>query len=232
MVTPNRLAIIGRLVGDPTRAAMITALMDGRALTAKELALSANVTPQTASSHLARLTQAALVKAEKQGRHRYHRLASPDVATLVEHMMEMSLTTTPAPKRPFVGTRDKALRSARTCYDHFAGRLGVAITDALINKRVIEFGDEAGVITTKGERFLTEVGISLQNAHPKSRRPICRPCLDWTERRHHLGGRLGAAICTHFFEQGYVRRQTGSRAVTMTRRGQCALKDVFGLENN
>ncbi len=229
MVSPNRLAAIGQLVGDPTRAAMITALMDGRALTASELARCANITPQTASSHLSRLTEAELLRVEKQGRHRYHRLASAEVAQVIEDMMALSLRTAPQTQKLSVGTKDVALRTARTCYDHFAGRLGVAITDALRAKGVIEFDDEAGAITEQGHLFLTRAGIDPKFAKTKSRRPICRPCLDWTERRPHVAGKLGAAICTHFLEHHYVRRLKDSRAVTITPAGQTALRDVFGI---
>lgn len=229
MVSPNRLAAIGQLVGDPTRAAMITALMDGRALTASELARCANITPQTASSHLSRLTEAELLRVEKQGRHRYHRLASAEVAQVIEDMMALSLRTAPQTQKLSVGTKDVALRTARTCYDHFAGKLGVAITDALLAKGVIEFDDEAGSITERGQGFLVRAGIDPQFANAKSRRPICRPCLDWTERRPHVAGKLGAAICSHFLERHYVRRLKDNRAVTITPAGQTVLRDVFGI---
>ncbi len=230
MSNPNQLARIGQLIGEPSRAAIITALMDGRALTAKELASCANVTPQTASTHIAQLASANLLTVEKQGRHKYHRLASAEIAQMIEGIMEIALqNNTPVSKRLSTGPKDKALRNARTCYDHFAGRLGVSITDALLAQGHIEFDDEAGLITEQGEAFFQRSGIALEVGRGKSRRPICRPCLDWTERRRHIGGKLGAAICYHFLERNFVRRLKESRAVEVTPAGRQALKNLFDI---
>ena len=245
MVNTNQIAEIGALVGEPARAAMLGALMDGRALTAAELAGLAGITPQTASSHLARLTSAKLLKVSRQGRHRYHSLASPEVARLLEGLMQIAAASAPEPRRKLtVGPRDAAMRRARTCYDHFAGRLGVAVTDGLIAEGVIEFHDEAGLITDAGLAHLRALGIALPGGGPeagdgagsgagaerrRSTRPICRPCLDWSERRPHLAGQLGAAICAHYLEKGYVRRIEGSRALDITPRGRKALRDMFGV---
>lgn len=231
MISTNHLAKIGQLVGDPARAAMITALMDGRALTANELAHCANITPQTASSHLAQLTEAEILKVEKQGRHRYHRLASPDIAHMIEGMMDVALLTDKTVHKISTGPRDAAMRAARVCYDHFAGRLGVAVTDALVKKGAIEFDDEAGLITPKGTKLFSKLDIDVTSNSKRSKRPICRPCLDWSERRPHVAGKLGAAICTHFLEKSFVRRVNDSRALIVTPKGHQALYDMFGVRH-
>jgi len=232
MVNTNRIAEIGLLVGEPARAAMLLALMDGRALTAGELAWCAGITPQTASSHLGRLSRAGLLKVEKQGRHRYHRLASPQIARMLEGIMQIAAGSAPPVRTVVSGPRDDAMRKARTCYDHFAGRLGVAITDVLIDRGMIEFGDDAGLISDDGIGFLGRFGIDLAPATPgrrRSSRPLCRPCLDWSERRPHVAGRVGAAICSHFLERNYVRRIDGSRALSLTPPGRRMLHEMFGL---
>src|SRR5215468_1375855 len=195
MVTANKIAGIAAAIGEPARAAMLTALMDGRALTAAELAGVAGITPQTASGHLSRLIGAELLKVEKQGRHRYHRLASPVVASMLEGLMQHTIGAGSERLAPHTGPRNEAMRRARTCYDHLAGRLGVAIADALVARGCIEIDDEGGVITEAGAAFFHRTGIVLPDAGGRTRRWLCRPCLDWSERRPHLAGRLGAAIC-------------------------------------
>lgn len=233
MVNTNQIAEIAALVGEPARASMLGALMDGRALTAAELAGVAGITPQTASSHLARLTAARLLAVERQGRHRYHRLASPAVARMLEGIMQIaSGAAAESGRRLVVGPRDAALRRARTCYDHFAGRLGVAIADGLIAQGVVELGEDAGLVTEPGLERLRRIGIDLSAAaakRPRSSRPLCRPCFDWSERRCHLAGRLGAAISAHYLEQGFVRRLPDTRALDITPRGRQALRDMFGI---
>lgn len=231
MVSPNRIAEVAAVVGEPARAAMLTVLMDGRSLTAAELAAVAGVTAQTASTHLARLLAVELVSVERQGRHRYHRLASPSVARLLESLMQHASVKDWAKRAPRTGPRDEALRRARTCYDHLAGRLGVAITDALVAKGHVEVQDEAGLITNAGVRLFAKAGIMLPDATEGRlvSRPLCRMCLDWSERRPHLAGRLGAAICRHGFETGWLRRIDGTRAVAVTQKGEMALAKVFGL---
>ncbi|MEX1152472.1 ArsR/SmtB family transcription factor [Parvibaculum sp.] len=231
MVNTNRLAEIGSLVGEPARAAMLLALMDGRALTATELARSAGITPQTASTHLARLTSADLLRMARQGRHRYHRLASPDIARLLEDIMQIASLTARPERRIATGPRDAVMRRARTCYDHFAGQLGVAITGALVTRRVIEFDDEAGLISADGIAFLARFGIGIAPGSQTSTRPLCRPCLDWSERRPHVAGKVGAAICTHFLEKKFVRRIGDTRALEITPPGIKALREMFGIRN-
>jgi len=231
MVNTNKVAEVGLLIGEPARAAILLSLMDGRALTASELAHCAGVTPQTASSHLSRLVSAGLLKVEKQGRHRYHRLAAPEIAKMLEGIMQIASAGDTAPRRIVTGPRDDALRKARTCYDHFAGRLGVSITEALEARGVIEFGDDSGVVTTEGLAYLERVGIALAGPGTRSTRPFCRPCLDWSERRPHVAGRLGKAICGHFFDHNLVRRLSGTRAVELTPHGRTALREMFGIRD-
>ncbi len=226
----NEISNIAILIGEPARTAMLCTLMHGQSLTATELANSANITPQTASAHLARLVDAKLLTVHRQGRHRYHRLATPEVAKFIESAINLAQLS-PAPTRPiFTGPRDQAMRRARTCYDHFAGRLGVAITDSMLKKKWIEFDDEAGSLTARGARALARAGIDLQQAGQKpSRRPICRPCLDWSERRPHIAGKVGAAICQHFFHHDLVRRVADSRALQLTAKGQVVLRELFSI---
>jgi DNA-binding transcriptional ArsR family regulator len=229
MVTSNRIAGIASVIGEPARAAMLAVLMDGRALTAAELAGVAGITPQTASTHLARLIGAELVTVEKQGRHRYHRLAGPAVAGLLESLMQHATGSVARQCVPRTGPRDEAMRRARTCYDHLAGRLGVAIADALVAQGHVEIDDEAGLITEPGAAFFARIGIASLGASRRSTRPLCRPCLDWSERRRHLAGRLGAAICTHGFPAGWLRRIAGTRAVSITPKRQAAMVKFFGI---
>ena len=230
MSTVNRLAEIGTLVGDPTRAAMLEALMDGRALTASELARAAGVTAQTASGHLSQLATAGLLSVEKQGRHRYHRLAGSEVARLLESLMEWTAGAEPKMARAIAtGPRNAAMRRARTCYDHLAGQLCVAISDALIARNIVIFSDEGGLLSPDGSDALREMGLRLPATKLKGTRPLCRPCLDWSERRPHIAGVLGATIASHAFDAGWIRRLDGSRAVTVTRTGEAELKRLFGV---
>lgn len=231
MTTTALFAEIATLAGDPARAVMLHALMDGRALTATELASVAGVTPQTASGHLARLTTAGLLAVEKQGRHRYHRLASPMVARMMESIMQVASELEPPIRRVSTGPRDRALRAARTCYDHLAGRLGVALADALVSAGHAEIEGDAGAITDSGVAFFDGLGIDLNAVRGarRSTRVLCRPCLDWSERRPHLAGSVGAALCVHAFEHGWIRRVEGTRAVSVTPKGRQALRASFGV---
>jgi DNA-binding transcriptional ArsR family regulator len=236
MTSTASLAEVAALVGDPARAGMLTALLDGRALTASELAEVAGVTPQTASGHLARLSTAGLLAIEKQGRHRYHRLASTEVARLLEGLMQVAVSLGGTPKRPIVvGPRDQALRAARTCYDHLAGRLGVAIADSMAAAGWVELDGDGGLVTDAGLRFLRELGIeegAVDGVAKRGRRPFCRPCLDWSERRPHLAGVVGAALCRHCFDAGWIKQERESRAVAVTQRGRTQFRQRFGIEVN
>jgi DNA-binding transcriptional ArsR family regulator len=234
MVTTYQMAEVASHIGEPPRAAMLAALMDGRALTATELATVAGVTPQTASSHLARLAAAKLLQVNRQGRHRYHRLATPEVARLLESVMQLaSAHERPGRGTLVIGPRDARMRLARTCYDHLAGRLGVAIAAALVKRGAIEVDDDAGLVTDQGVVFLRRAGIECLGGTAgaaRSSRPLCRPCLDWSERQFHIAGRLGAAICARFLEKRWVRRITDTRAVEITPGGHAALQEVFGIK--
>src|SRR6185295_15570512 len=203
MASHARFAEVASVAGDPARAAMLHALMDGRALTASELARVAGVTPQTASGHLARMAAAGLVLVEKQGRHRYHRLATLAVAQMMESIMQVASGLEAMRPAPPTGPRDIALRAARTCYDHLAGHLGVALTDALVTRGHVELTHDAGLITDTGIALFERIGIdvvSLTVRRSKTARVLCRPCLDWSERRPHLAGAVGAALCARSFE--------------------------------
>lgn len=228
----TRFAEVASLAGDATRATMLHALMDGRALTASELARVADVTPQTASDHLARMVGAGLVCVMPQGRHRYHRLASPAVARMIENIMQVAFDAPALRRVPSTGPRDAVLRAARTCYDHLAGRLGVALADALIARGHLEWTSDTGVVTEAGVKLFREIGIdvaTLSQSRSKPTRVLCRPCLDWSERRPHLAGTLGAALCARSFEAGWIRRVNGTRAVLVTPKGRGVLLQALGV---
>jgi DNA-binding transcriptional ArsR family regulator len=233
MASLSAFAEVAALAGDPARAGMLHALMDGRALTASELARAAGITPQTASGHLGRLAVAGLLVVEKQGRHRYHRLASPAVAHMLESIMQVAAGEGTNRPRLVVGPRDAALRAARTCYNHLAGRLGVALADALVEGGRIELASDGGMVTDAGIRFFSRIGIDLDSvisgSGRRSVRVLCRPCLDWSERRLHIAGTIGAALCTHSLGKGWIRRNDGTRAVTITPRGQSAFREEFNV---
>jgi DNA-binding transcriptional ArsR family regulator len=222
------IAMVAALVGDPARSNMLTALMTGRALTASELAHQAGVTPQTASSHLSKLEAGGLVEQEKQGRHRYYRLSDPDVASVLEGLE--GLAARAGHMRVRTGPKDPALRHARVCYDHLAGDLGVQMLDSMKKQRLLRQRKADIELTAEGERFLTDtLQISTEAlAHP--RRPLCRACLDWSERRHHLAGTLGAALLTRFTELKWASRDAtpGSRVVNFTRNGEKRFSALFG----
>ncbi|WBY01393.1 helix-turn-helix transcriptional regulator [Ramlibacter tataouinensis] len=228
----NQLARVASLVGEPARTGMLVALMDGRALTAHELANAGRVTPATASRHLALLVEAGLLRLEKQGRHRYHRLASADVARLLEGIMQLAAASSPAPHRVATGPRDAALRLARTCYDHLAGGLAVAIADRLVDEGAVVIEEDTAVVTDKAAAALAGLGLDAEalQADGRSTRPPCRPCLDWGERRMHLAGRLGALLCSHCLQQGWLLRKPQTRALQLTPAGAIALRDWLGTE--
>jgi hypothetical protein len=188
-------------------------------LTARELAAAAGEAPQTASGHLSRLTEAGLIAIEQHGRHRYHRLASAEVANLLESVAYRGQRAEP---------RDAALRLARTCYNHFAGRLGVGITDAMLARGQIELDHDAGTVTEPGRDFLKRFGVAISPT-ANAGRLFCRPCLDWSERRPHLAGVLGVALTCRCFELGWVRKIEGTRVLSITEKGRQAFQKAFGF---
>lgn len=217
------IASVAALLGDPARANILTALMDGRALTVSELAEAAGVTLQTASGHLAKLDAANLLTAEKQGRHRYFRLSGPDVAQVLEALMGLAQRT--GATRVRTGPKDAALRSARVCYDHLAGERGVALLNGSHRQGLIDGGQDLA-LTDKGRAFFADFGIDLARLE-KGRRPVCRACLDWSERHSHLGGALGAAILSTMIDRQWVRHDAG-RVLTFTCEGAKGVEAAFG----
>jgi DNA-binding transcriptional ArsR family regulator len=222
------IAMVAALVGDPARANMLTALLSGRALTATELSQEAGITPQTASSHLAKLEAGGLIEPDKQGRHRYYRLADPDVADVLERLE--GLAARAGHMRVRTGPKEPALRRARICYDHLAGDLGVQMLDSMRAQKLVRQKKQDIELTAEGARFLADrLQISHDMlAHP--RRPVCKACLDWSERRHHLAGTLGAAIMKRFTELKWAARDQapGSRVVNFSRNGETRFATLFG----
>jgi DNA-binding transcriptional ArsR family regulator len=215
------IAIVANLIGDPARANMLTALMSGKALTASELAREAGVTAQTASGHLAKLQDGGLVLCTQQGRHRYFRLSAPEIADLLESLMGIAVTRGLAKTR--TGPRD----GARVCYDHLAGEEGIRLADGLVSSGWLSAKDGGFAVTASGRRYLCDFGLDM-DALEHQKRPLCRACLDWSERRPHLGGGLGAALLRRFQEQGWMRRLEGSRVVQVTPKGQLGLQRMLG----
>jgi DNA-binding transcriptional ArsR family regulator len=227
MISLNpRIAEVAALIGDPARTNMLAALMDGRALTASELAYVARVSPQTASGHLGKLAVAELLAMEKQGRHRYYRLASP----LVGQMLEGIMAVAGAQTRPLRPNRiEDEMRLARTCYDHIAGRLGVALADRLTGEGHVAFLPDGGEVTPSGLNFLSGFGVSLADLRP-TKRVFCRPCLDWSERRPHIAGKVGARLCERLLTLGWVRRRVNTRSLEITPPGREGFAARFGID--
>ncbi|GGP83214.1 ArsR/SmtB family transcription factor [Saccharothrix coeruleofusca] len=216
----EEIARLAGLLAEPSRARLCLALLDGRAWTAGELAAEAGVAPSTASEHLTRLVEGGLLVQRRQGRHRYVQLARPEVAALLEALLSH---VGPVPPRPALRAvrASAALAEGRTCYDHLAGRLGVAITEAMAARGLL--GDGMAV-TDAGHAWLAALGPV-----PTGSRPLARECLDWTERRSHLAGRAGAHVCAHLHAEGWVRRVGGTRAVRVTPEGRAALRALLDL---
>jgi DNA-binding transcriptional ArsR family regulator len=222
---PNIVGIAA-LVGDHARAEILTALMGEPALTATELAQLAGVTKQTVSTHLAKLVDAGLLAVQSQGRHRYFRLADRDVAELLESLMGVAYRVGAIRRR--LSPREPALRKARVCYDHLAGEMGVRLFDSLQQQRYLRFDDGAPALTASGRRFCREIGVDV-DALACDRRALCRVCLDWSVRRNHLAGALGAALLQHCLESGWAKRTRGSRVVSFSEGGEAAFSRRFSL---
>jgi len=228
MTTAENLNLVevAALVGDAARATMLSALMGGQSLTAKELAYYANVSRSTASGHLGKLVAARLLTVTRNRRFSYFRIASPRVATMLESIKVVAAMEMPLHRQPR-SANDDALRLARSCYDHLAGRVGVAVTDALVAMGHIVLTDEGGEVTSSGGRFLSAFGA---DPRPRPRRMFCQPCLDWSERRYHLKGLLGARILDRLLELGWLKCVSGSRALTLTSSGRTGLFEIFQIE--
>jgi DNA-binding transcriptional ArsR family regulator len=218
------IARIGALLGDPARTHMLTALMGGVALAAGELAREASVTPQTASWHLAQLADGGLVRPRKQGRCVYYALAGAEVADLMEQLAGVAASAGHRRTRP--GPRDPAMRRARVCYDHLAGELGVAQLDGLLARGTIEDRGGALSLTPHGGRFFEDLGVDVASLGA-GRRPVCKACLDWSERRSHLGGALGKALLDRILAEGWARRVEGARALVFTPAGLATFERTF-----
>lgn len=222
---PN-IARIAALIGDPGRAEMLSALSAGRALTATELAQTAGVTKQTVSAHLAKLLDARLLSVSSEGRHRYFRLADDDVAQLLESLMGVAQRAGALRLRP--GPREPALRKARICYDHLAGELAVLMFDSLCRRGLLEIAGREARLMASGRPLFESLGIALAPLEGQ-RRALCRCCLDWSERRNHLAGALGAALLTRCLELGWARRDKDSRVLRFDAAGEAALHARFAL---
>lgn len=220
----SRLAAIGALLADETRAGVLCALMDGRAHTGGELARHLAVSPSTISEHLSRLRDADMVAVEAQGRHRYFRLATPEIAALLESLGATRQAVTSRPSRAAV-----ALARIRTCYDHLAGELAIEIYTHLLDEGIIVVDDERNLISESGAMFLSGLGIDV-DAIRQSNRPTIRPCLDWTQRRHHLAGAAGAAILATMLDQNWLRRGQQPRTIEVTAHGRRELVRHFAID--
>ena len=221
------IALLGSLIGDPARANILTALMSGKALTATELAIEAGVTVQTTSSHLKKLENAGLLRQRKQGRHRYFALADEDVGSVLESMM--GLAAKRGLMRTRTGPKDEALRKARVCYNHLAGELGVELYDSMIAKNWLVERNNEVELTVEGAAFVGKFGIDLNN-FSKSRRPLCKACLDWSSRRTHLAGSLGTAFLERFYDLNWAKRVRGSRVIEFSTKGEKQLRRLLAVE--
>jgi DNA-binding transcriptional ArsR family regulator len=218
---------VGALLADPARAAIIIALCGEHTLSASELAERAGISASTTSIHLTKLMEAGWVELEQRGRHHYYRLSSSQIAKLLEQAMSVlpaRAALGPASERTHLHNLRSDLRSARTCYDHLAGKLGVALTDALVQQGALEVADKDFILTDHGKDVLQNLGVEV-TAAVRQRRAFARRCLDWTERRDHLGGALGATICATWLEQGWVQRQGQGRALCVTPLGTAQLRN-------
>ena len=225
----SSISHLASLIGEPARTAMLLQLMDDRQLTASELARAAGVAASTASGHLAQMVAAGVLRVNSSGRHRYHRLASPAVARMLESIMQVAAQSAAAAHaRVRVGPRDDSLRRARTCYDHLGGRLAVAITQRLARDGGLVFDEDQAALTDAGCRALAELGLDVDPAGMATS-SYCRPCLDWSERRFHMAGRLARQICCHCLERGWLSRRSESRALDISPPGRVALQRWIGL---
>jgi DNA-binding transcriptional ArsR family regulator len=226
VVCGTQMAEVAALIGDPTRASMLAVMMDGRAHTASELAAAADISAATASGHLGKLLVQHLLSVAAQGRHRYYRLASTDVARMLEGIMVVGAE--PIPRTQTASRVPAELQEARTCYDHVAGRLGVAMAETLVCPEALRFSDGECELTHRGRTLLAKLDVNLDVICGRSRRLLCRPCLDWSERRPHLAGILGTVLLERLLELGWAERVGASRELRTSSVGARELFRHFG----
>ncbi|MDX8366739.1 ArsR/SmtB family transcription factor [Cytobacillus sp. IB215665] len=224
--TPD-LAKVASLVSENSRAAILTVLLDGRFHPASELAYMAQIKPQTASFHLTKMVDANLITMEKHGRHRYYSIRNQEVAQVMESLLSIAPRTEIRSLKQ--ASEDKAVRFARTCYDHLAGSLGIQLTDSLVKSGILCNNTTEFEVTDKGEEFFASLQINLQEVKNK-RRAFAHKCLDWSERRHHLAGALGNALLERILELNWIQRSPNSRAITITTAGKKGFKDIFMID--
>jgi len=229
MTDGSSMVAAATLIGDYARAKMLTALMGGRALTATELAGAAGITKQTGSTHLRKLLDARFVAMEAHGRHRYFRIADEEVAELLEDLMSFSVRAGTSVRT--VGPKDPALRKARVCYDHLAGELGVILYASLQERHAFDFAGTTVGLSAEGERLIAEFGVDAR-AIRNQKRALCRVCMDWSERKHHLAGAVGAALLARVIELGWAVRDRSSRAVCFRPNGERAFRRYFTLNGD
>lgn len=218
------IANIAALIGDPARANILTALMAGKALTVSELAQEAGVTLQTTSAHLSKLFDGGMVAARKQGRHKYFELASPKVAETIEALMGLAADS--GHLRTRTGPRDEALRAARRCYNHLAGSAGVQLYESMVRRGFLSIDASGLSLSPTGRAFTDDLGIDVDRLSD-SRTPLCRECLDWSERKTHLAGRLGRALLDHMIDDNWLLHQPTSRVMAFTLRGDRLFANKF-----
>lgn len=214
------------LIGDPTRAAIMWILLDGRAFTATELSIAVNTSPQNISMHLAKLLDANLLSVEKQGRHKYYRFSSKEVAYVVEAMANLI----PKPEIQSKKETEKypPIKYCRSCYDHLAGKIGVAVTDSLLSQKIIIESQNDFEISPQGEKWFSDFGINTEEAQ-KQKRIFLKPCLDWSERRNHIAGSIGSLLLNKMINEDWLRRTKDSRAIIITGKGEKELLKYFNV---
>jgi DNA-binding transcriptional ArsR family regulator len=224
--SPN-IAALAAPLADPGRAQMMTLLMDGRARTVTELGAATGLAKASASEQVANLVAAGFLRAERQGRHKYLTLASPEIARLIETLMAVaSQTAFPTPRKPLPGPRDPALREARLCYNHLAGAMGVRLYQSLAARSFLAHTAGGLDLTPVGRAFCLSLGLTDTDLAP-ARSPLCRDCLDWSERQSHLGGRLGRLLLSRMESDGWFRCREGTRALAVTTLGRKAFDSAF-----
>ncbi|WP_284461586.1 winged helix-turn-helix domain-containing protein [Chryseobacterium sp.] len=222
----KEIGYITSLIGDPIRTTILWSLLDNKAYTATELAIHADTSPQNISMHLNKLVQADLLTVERQGRHKYYRFSKPEVAYAIEAIG--NLIPNDRHKKIVSNTGNSSIKYCRTCYDHLAGKMGVLITEALLTHKIIDFDVNTYIVTKSGTRFFAELEVNIEDLK-KQRRAFARPCLDWSERKHHLAGSLGAALLDKMLSLDYIRRTKNSRAILLTSKGKQYLYERFKI---